>query len=211
MADDRFDLYLTGTLAMGCDRARAVAQLAKLFKRPPEQVEKLLAGKATRIRKHISGEEISRLQLAFDKLGILTDSQPSPTASPQSAAIDQHAAAAPPESLSLSPVGSPVLRENERHRVSTPNIDTSHLSVGSNDQIKAQHRQTHSAPAPDVSHLQLLTPEEEAAQARERQTVQLDIDELCQGLSLAPKGSDMGAPQTTSPPPPPDTSHLRCR
>lgn len=208
MAEDRFDLFLTGQLAMGCDRGRAIAQLAKLFKRPPEQIKKLLVGKPTRVRKAISGEEISRLQLAFDKLGILTESQPAISASPQAAAIERHAAAAPPEALSLSPVGSPVLRENERKTVAPPVVNTSHLSVSSGDPVSTPARAS-APPPPDVSHLQLLQPGT-APGGHSGGPVQIDLDELCGGISLAPAGSQLGVEREERFPPPPDTSHLRC-
>ncbi|MBO6752104.1 MULTISPECIES: hypothetical protein [Spongiibacter] len=183
MADEHYDLFLTGQLAVGADRERAVQQLAALFKRPPEQMAKLLQGRTSRIRKNLDAEQLQRLQRGFDKLGILTESRPSSTTSPQQQAIEQHAEASE-QALSLSPVGSPVLREQERRRIDPVNVDISGLRL---DALGAplQPPSKPAAHSPDTSHLQIAPQDDGTPLSQSRAVPKLDLDELCGHLSLA--------------------------
>lgn len=182
MADEHYDLFLTGHLAVGADRQRAVKQLAALFKRPAEQMDKLLQGRTSRIRKHLSAEQLQRLQQGFDKLGILTDARPSATTSPQQQAIAQHAGAAE-DSLALSPVGSPVLREQERRKVEPVKIDTSSLQLDAPG-VSLQAPARAAPPAPDTSHLHVAPLSDDSPLSPPKTQAQLDLDELCGHLSL---------------------------
>ncbi len=183
MADEHYDLFLTGQLAVGADRERAVKQLAALFKRPPEQMAKLLQGRTSRIRKNLDVEQLQRLQRGFDKLGILTESRPSSITSPQKQAIEQHAEAGE-QALSLSPVGSPVLREQERRRIDPVNVDISGLRL---DALGAplQSPSKPAAHSPDTSHLQIAPQDDGTPLSPSRAAPKLDLDELCGHLSLA--------------------------
>lgn len=183
MADEHYDLFLTGQLAVGADRQRAVEQLAKLFKRPPEQLEKLLQGRSSRIRKNLNIDQLERLQRGFDKLGILTEARPTSTGLGQRGAIEQAAQTAQ-TSLSLSPVGSPVLREQEKQAVPPVDIDTSELRL---DAIgtRLQHQSPAAPPPPDTSHLSVLPQDDGTPLSPASDTPKIDLDELCRHLSLA--------------------------
>ncbi|MGB1456333.1 MAG: hypothetical protein ACPG7I_04230 [Spongiibacter marinus] len=151
MEEQRFDLFLTGHLAVGSDRDRAVQQLAALFKRPPDQIDKLLRGRSSRIRKALNAAEVQRLQAGFDKIGILTEARPCPEGTPQQRAIAENIGDSQ-DTLSLCPTGSPVLRENERRQVNAVSIDTSALSlaqVGSH----LQEPQKAAVKVPNTDHL----------------------------------------------------------
>jgi hypothetical protein len=73
MTDARFDLILTGNVVPGVSRDVAITKLAALFKRPIEQVDKLLTGKARRIRKDLDDTELQRYQETFSRIGVITE------------------------------------------------------------------------------------------------------------------------------------------
>ncbi len=206
MADPQFDLFLTGHLAVGSDRDRAVKQLSTLFKRPAEHVDKLLRGRSSRIRKAISSAELERLQRGFDKLGILTESRPSATGSEQRQAVAEHASAAS-EPLTLCPSGSPVLREQERQAFQRANIDTSALSLAATGS-RLQEHQVRSVEAPATDHLSIVELDD-LALGNKAPPPTLDLDELCGALSIAEVGSLLGASSPKPAPAPPSTDHLK--
>ena len=154
MEEQRFDLFLTGHLAVGSDRDRAVQQLAALFKRPPDQIDKLLRGRSSRIRKALNAAEVQRLQAGFDKIGILTEARPCPEGTPQQRAIAENIGDSQ-DTLSLCPTGSPVLRENERRQVDAISIDTSALSLAQGGSRLQEPRET-AVKAPNTDHLHIL-------------------------------------------------------
>ena len=154
MDEQRFDLFLTGHLAVGSDRDRALKQLAALFKRSEEQVDKLLRGRSSRIRKGLSPTEIQRLQTGFDKIGILTESRPCPEGNAQQRAVTENIGNSQ-DALSLCPAGSPVLRENERKHITAASIDTSSLSLAQLGSRLQDAKEQHVI-APNTDHLQIV-------------------------------------------------------
>lgn len=184
MDEQRFDLFLTGHLAVGSDRERARQQLAKLFKRSEQEIDKLLRGRSSRIRKSLTAGDIERLQRGFDKLGILTDARPCPAGTPQQQAIAQSAGQAQ-QSLSLCPTGSPVLRPHERQPLASANIDTSGLSLSQlGSPLEPLQRPT---PAPpNTDHLQIID-HGDGPLSGATAPPQLDLDALSAKLSLAPQ------------------------
>ncbi|WP_339676705.1 hypothetical protein [uncultured Zhongshania sp.] len=146
MTEAQFDLLMTGDTAPGVDRNIAVSKLATLFKRPVEQVDKLLCGKPSRVRKNLNQAELERYQNAFESIGVITKA----VASAQAADVPQIDKT--PATLNLCPNGTPVLSEDERYRPAVAAPDTDHLSVAdsgenlsSNDSIPV--------PAPDTDHI----------------------------------------------------------
>ncbi len=144
MSNDYYDLFLTGHLAQGYSRERALQHLAKLFKREPSQLEGLIRGRPNRIKKKLATEELAKFQAVFDRIGLITEAIPSQDEnSPEKAAatsthnpaesqsqnIAHYAAAAPAGTLALEPVGSPVLKENERRQKTEREVDTSGMSL----------------------------------------------------------------------------------
>lgn len=208
MTDARYDLYLSGELALGCDREAALRQLSSLFKRPPEQVQKLLAGKATRIRKALSEDDLNRYQQGFNKLGILTEarlSEPEKTQDRTAAAIAEHAAAASTEQLALTPVGTPVLRQQERPSQAKANIDVPDLSLSIMGSQLSEAKPT-SAITPDTSHLSVA--EVGADLGEHPPSVECDLDAMTASLSVAEAGAPLREPKAPAPVSAPDTSHL---
>lgn len=204
MTEARYDLYLSGELALGCDRETAVRQLASLFKRPPEQVAQLLAGKPTRVRKGLTEEALNRYQQGFDKLGVLTEARLCQQEAGSASHIAHHAAASS-EPLSLTPVGTPVLREHERPRPTAVEVDVSALSLsGVGSQLSESKPIT--AQAPDTSHLSVA--EVGADLGADRDTAQPDVDALAPAFTVAEPGTPLHDPQPAEPISAPDTRHL---
>lgn len=155
MTDTRFDLILTGNVVPGVSRDVAINKLAALFKRPVEQVDKLLAGKSSRIRKDLDQTELQRYQQAFSRIGVITEVVPS--AAERQA--DNPTAAVAKEStllstLSLCPNGTPVLSDHERHHPPIYVPDAEHFSIAATGEMLTQNEAI-PLPAPDTDHISL--------------------------------------------------------
>jgi hypothetical protein len=156
MTDTRFDLILTGNVVPGVSRDVAITKLAALFKRPVEQVDKLLNGKARRIRKDLDHSELQRYQETFSRIGVITkvlaaaikpqgDQNSTETAAKQS----------PPSStLSLCPNGTLVLSDDERNYPPICAPNTGDFSVTTAAEKPTQHK-TIPLPAPDADYISL--------------------------------------------------------
>ena len=151
MTDSRFDLILTGNIAPGVSREAAINKLAALFKRPAEQVDKLLNGKPSRIRKDLNQAELQRYQQAFNNIGVITKvmaATPTPVQTAESKIL-------PSSNLSLCPNGTPVLTADEREHPPLSAPDTDHLSIADIGQTLAESDSIPPVPAPDTTHLSL--------------------------------------------------------
>lgn len=156
MTDTRFDLILTGNVAPGVSRDVAINKLATLFKRPVEQVDKLLTGKPSRVRKDLDHTELKRYQDAFSRIGVITEVVPTVTephavqGSPEAAAKQS----SPTSTLSLCPNGTPVLSDDERYYPPIAAPDTGDLSVAAAGETLTQNEAI-PLPAPDTDHISL--------------------------------------------------------
>jgi hypothetical protein len=207
MTAPRFDLYLTGELAPNQPRDLALQQLAALFKRPVDQVEKLLGGKANRIRKDLDSQQVQRYQQVFEKMGVISISKPSAdtetTAKP-------NPVAASAQDLGLSPSGTPVLREDERQKGSVPAPNTDHLSLAHSDEDLGTSNEAPPLPTPDTDHLSLGAAGENLVQSKPPEP-EIDIDELTADLSLRDVGTPVLDPKPEDHHKTPDTSHLHLK
>ncbi|MBD2858178.1 hypothetical protein IB286_04090 [Spongiibacter sp. KMU-158] len=207
MNNESFDLFITGQLAAGYARETALQQLAKLFKRPVAEVEKLLNGRPTRIRKNLSPDELNKFQTAFDRIGVITEAIPcldevtaivasskpisapkEPENTPQNA-IAEHAAQAPLAALSLEPIGSPVLRENERRGVTHREVDTSALSLAQAGSI-LETPKTIDRPAPATDHLSLSAAGADMQDNYDDRSA-VNVERFSGSFSIADKGAKM--------------------
>ncbi|HUH37458.1 MAG TPA: hypothetical protein VL027_05885 [Spongiibacteraceae bacterium] len=230
--DVRFDLYFTGQLADGVDRATAQTNLARLFRSTPEKMAGLFNGRPQRLKQGLSREEAQKYKVALTRAGLVVAFK-----SLAAAAADTPAEARPmPASAadwSLAPPGSDLLHADERPRSKPMEVDISGLSLSS--PFLAPEPSARPAPAvPDTSRLSVaalgadLTDRPAAPPVSVPDTSALtlapagsDLEPLkteatpvspdISGLSLAPAGSAVmpeGARRPT-PPPAPDTSHLQ--
>lgn len=66
---ETFDLIFTGELVPGHDRAEVRANLAALFRIPPEQVDKLFSNAPVALKKNVDSEAANRYRVAVKKAG----------------------------------------------------------------------------------------------------------------------------------------------
>ncbi|MEX1669944.1 hypothetical protein AB4876_13570 [Zhongshania guokunii] len=213
MTTPHFDLIMTGELAPGHSRDAALTQLSALFKRPVDQIEKLLNGRPNRIRKDLSEADLQRYQALFAKIGVITLAQASSaaprgeTATPPVAEPTPQSATPTTSSLSMSPPGTPVLREEERHFIATAAPDTDHLSLAASGVILADADERPPVPEPNTDDFSLAQAGDDLLPPSLAQ-IEVDLDALTADLSLC----DIGTPVLDEKPaanhPTPDTSHL---
>lgn len=209
MTAPRFDLYLTGELAPGQARDLALQQLATLFKRPVDQVEKLLSGKANRIRKDLDLSQVQRYQQVFVKMGVIAISKPS-TAPVPTPATSPSEVAATGQSLNLSPSGTPVLRDDERQIVNASAPDTDHLSLAQSGENLGNQNDTPPLPTPNTEHISLGSAGDNLIESKPPEP-EVDIEALTADLSLCEAGTPVLTPKTETNHPVPDTSHLKLK
>ena len=203
---EMYDLYLTGQLADGFDKAQTLQRLATMFKRPVERVEPLLMGKPHRIKRDVTEAELVRFQQVLDRIGVLYQSKPTRHVEATRTASDLPGATA--SALALSPSGTPVLTEAERRQPPTPEIDTSAIGLTATGTPMSDPAIPVPLYAPSLDHLSLATAGENLGNER-LPLPEIDVDDLTKGMSLAPSGSRMSEPDERPPPPSPDVSHLK--
>ncbi|CAA0087492.1 Uncharacterised protein [Zhongshania aliphaticivorans] len=158
MTDTQFDLFMTGDIAADTVRDVAINKLAILFKRPVDQVEKLINGKPSRVRKGLNSVELQRYQQAFKKIGVVTKAVPAGSTfqysdQPQTDTATDRAATSS-STLSLCPSGTAVLNEDERQHPPIAAPETAHLSLASQGDNLSENPDIPIA-APDTDHIDL--------------------------------------------------------
>lgn len=205
MTDTRFDLILTGNVAPGVSRDVAINKLAALFKRSSEQVDKLLSGKPSRIRKNLDHTELQRYQEAFSRIGVITDVVP--TATELQAAQNSTEATAkqssPSSTLSLCPNGTPVLSDDERYYPPVSPPDTGSFSVAAAGETLTQNEAI-PLPAPDTDHISLAPAGETIMPPSESKIVVAPSS----NLSLCGAGTPLLDPKPKTTYRVPNTEHL---
>ncbi|MEX1665608.1 hypothetical protein [Zhongshania arctica] len=205
MTDTRFDLILTGNVAPGVSRDVAINKLATLFKRPAEQVAKLLTGKPSRVRKDLDHTELKRYQEAFSRIGVITEVVPTATEphadqeSPEAAAKQS----SPSSTLSLCPNGTPVLSDDERYYPPIAAPDTGGLSVAAAGETLTQNEAI-PLPAPDTDHISLAPAGETIMPPSESKIVVAPSS----NLSLCGAGTPLLDPKPKTTYRVPNTEHL---
>jgi len=213
MTTPHFDLIMTGELAPSHNRDAALAQLSALFKRPVDQIEKLLNGRPNRIRKNLSEAELQRYQALFAKIGVITLAQPSSAAiaeetpTPPATQPAPQSAAPTPASLSMSPAGTPVLREDERHFIATAAPDTDHLSLAASGTNLGDAEDRPPVAEPNTDELSLAPVGDDMLPLSTAQ-IEVDLEALTADLSLCEIGTPVLDEKPAANHPAPDTSHL---
>lgn len=201
MTVQRFDLFLTGELAPDQARDTALQQLATLFKRPVDQVAKLLNGKPNRVRKDLDAEQIQRYQQVFAKIGVIAVAKPIM----DDATVNNTPATN--QNLRLSPEGTPVLHEDERYVVNAKAPDTKHLSLAPCGETLAELNEAPPLPSPDIEHIS-LDPTGTNLGAIRPPEIELDLNALTADLSLSAAGTPLLSEKPQAQYAVPDTSHL---
>ena len=113
MSQAQYRVILTGTLASGADPAQAEANLAQLFKLPPDRAEALVNEAPVVIKKGLDEATARKYQAALQKAGWLSEvrlweaaeSTDTPPAAPPAPEAPRAAGPAPLEA-SIAPPGS---------------------------------------------------------------------------------------------------------
>lgn len=203
MDNQRFDLYMTGQLAAGGNRDTVTQQLAKLFKVTPEQIAGKLQGKPSRIRKNLPADELERYRAVFDKLGVLTETKACKE-SPE-----QNTKTAADSELSLSPQGTPVLRDDEHSSIPVVEPDTSAFSLAEPGASLDTNPRPAAVLEPNTDHLS-VSELGEGRLSEEPLVPEVDVDALAGKLEAIAITEPLSPPKK-SPPPPPNTDHIQLK
>ena len=130
----------------------------------------------------------------------------------------------------MMPVGSDVLREDERDEAIDPQIDTSHLSVQGAVFTVLEPEPEPDVATPNVDHITVAEPGADIGVPQEESVVEIEVDfDLAEvgaipreledepvpavdvdriDFAVADPGADLDTSPKEPPPPAPDTSHL---
>ncbi len=157
-----FDVYFLGETLAGTDPATVRAGVAKLFKAPPDKVERLFSGDAVRVKQGVDAETASRYRAAFREVGALVQIVPegsqaphptTPTGAgqPTTAGI---AAGSIDNGMSLAEPGATI---DDTPQPPPANIDTGALEAlpANSGTLEDCQVEKTPRPIPDISHLRL--------------------------------------------------------
>ncbi len=174
MSNQQFDVFFRGDIAPGQAVSEVKERLAGLFKLEAAQVEQLFSGRPTAIRRNLDEAGAKKYEQALLKIGALAELRPvvvevEGAPAPQAAtatSIESPAAPVNPSaplaeaSISLAPVGSDVLRPDERSSVEAVVVDVSALALepGGGELLHEDEKHSVEATQVDTSHLEVLPP-----------------------------------------------------
>ncbi|RLA40870.1 MAG: hypothetical protein DRQ64_03645 [Gammaproteobacteria bacterium] len=165
VSNQKFDVFFRGDIAPGQAIGEVKERLAGLFKLEAAQVEQLFSGRPTAIRRNLDEAGAKKYEQALLKIGALAELRPvavEGAPAPQAAtATPVESPAAPVEtSISLAPVGSDVLRPDERSNVEAVEVDVSALALepGGGELLHEDEKKSVEATQVDTSHLEVLPP-----------------------------------------------------
>ncbi len=213
---DAYRLVFSGEVIEGQHPAVVRKRLAAVLKLADDKMDVLFSGKAVVVKKAADESTAARYQQAFQKAGARLrvlpaegdEAMPAPAAAPQSPAAETSAqtsdAAAPAsadsDGLSVLPVGTPVLEEDERAQVAAVDIDTSHISVqGTVFDTGDGLDEADAVEAPNVDHLTIAELGTELGFAERMEVVVAEVDA---NFDLAALGALMAEPGEAAEPPP---------
>jgi hypothetical protein len=231
MADDHFQVVLTGTVAEGFEPAQVKANVAALFKVGLDKVDKLFSGRPLAIKKGLDEATAKKYQLALQRAGAVclvqdTAPQPAPDVLPsRSPQLDSVSAAGNEDRIpsidsglhkSMVKPAPPSLGELESAQLDAPGtllvearvtppaqVDTSALSMDEVGVILAE-----AEPVPelqlDLSGLSMDEPGALLGEEKDEPTLQVNLD----GLSMDEPGAVLVEKQET-PEPKIDISKLK--
>jgi len=189
MSDQQFDVFFRGDIVAGQSVGDVKERLAGLFKLEAAKVEQLFSGRPAAIRRNLDEAGARKYEQALLKIGAIAELRPVKADAPPAEAVtlapvakpnpflepaEQAPAATTPAPLSesaeqptadggdmsLAPVGSDVLRPDERSNVAATEIDVSALALepGGGEILHADEKQSVEATQVDTSHLEVLPP-----------------------------------------------------
>jgi len=137
MSQPTYSLIFRGDLVAGFTAGDVKANLARLFKRSPQAVEKLFSGRPLILRKGLSRTQAEQFQATLAKVGAqvtvrdesgaeIAKSRPVPKSQ-----ATEHQEKAQPEApdWTLAPMEGHLLKDHERKQVSAVQVSTEHISL----------------------------------------------------------------------------------
>lgn len=189
MDDQRYDIYFTGKLIDGVPEAQAQQNLASLFKTSVDKVARLFNGKPQLLKRGMDKSASVKYKAAFESAGLVVAFKklPAAAAAPEEPTPAKQASA-PQADMTLAPVGSDVLRDDERREIAEVDIDTSNIKLVSAF-MEPEPEEKPAIAAPDTSHLSVaeLGADILAEKPPQATLPELDID----AITLAEVGSDL--------------------
>jgi hypothetical protein len=221
-----FDIVFRGDILPGQNVVQVKQRLALLFKTDEAKINALFSGAATPLKRNLDKGTADKYAEVLRKVGAdvqvtvagkvtakkAPKRQPQPTSlSEQPASIVKQKTLQDASSkFTLAPVGSDVLKPEERSHLEPVAVDTSQLSLRDSgaELLDASEKALVDAVQIDVSSLMLDEVGADLLSDNEkRHFEELTLD--LAGIDLAPAGSDMGAIKKPAPPAPPDTSAIK--
>jgi len=232
--DDAYRLVFRGEVLDGQHPAVVKKRLMAALKLSDAQADKLFAGSAVVLKQQADGKTAARLQGVFKQAGARLRVTPVPgNDAPHQDAADPpapHSAAQADvrPAMQVLPVGSDVLRSDERPQRTGVSVDVSHLGIVTGDPQPLAH-----APVPvsvRVPEFSVADVGADLADHAERPTIDIDVhfevaevgadiptipvdrtpivDIEAINFDVAEVAADIGARQREAAPAAPDTSHL---
>lgn len=204
--DDRYRMIFRGEVLEGQHPAVVRKRLGQEFAFTEAQLEALFSGRAVVVKRDLDKAAAARYQASFRKVGarLLAAPEVGPEAGGTAAAPPAQAGApqagAPP-ALDLLPLGSDLLRADERTPTAALELDLSAFEVSEPGVFVSLP--VPEADAPDVSHLSLAEP---GARLTEPEIVAAPAVHV-PSFEIAAAGTDL-APRRADPAPPLDLSAL---
>jgi hypothetical protein len=189
-----YDVCFAGQLLDGQELQSVRNKIQKLFKANPETLEKLFSGQTQVLKRGCDRDTALKYKKAMEAAGakpmiraceITADPEP---AEPAVAAEDSNVQNSPPDeqNFDLAPVGTDVLRPEERKVPAHTDVDVSHLNLAAAGTTLGQPDQaTHNSP--DTSHLSMGEVGEDIPNLPDTRTA---IAPNTNDISLAPEGGD---------------------
>lgn len=220
MTDVKYDIYFRGEILPGQDEGQVKQKVAALFKADETKLAQLFSGKVNVVKKAADKTTAAKYQQAFKNAGakvVITAAKPAQSSTP--APVKQVKSASDQDSKQpkaaqhtaegdwgILPVGSDLLKPEERNDVPDANIDTSQIkmvSPFSEPEVELRPE----PPAPDTSHISVAEVGEDMNPDRPAPVADLELD--LSDISVADVGSQLKDEEKKPEVKAPDTSHIK--
>lgn len=208
MTEMLFDLFITGKLVIGVSPEIAQNDFARLFKTTPDKVSRYFSGEPQLFKRGIDKTAALRYKEALHKAGVLVSfmahkaeaarssdkNKPLSERPSDNNSVDRQGATSNTEeyggkqTFTLAPVGSDILRREERHEFVPVDIDTRAIKVASVF-VDIEPEEKSAPPPPDTTHLTLASTGEDLLLDKPESAAPLTLD--LTSMTLAPPGSNL--------------------
>jgi hypothetical protein len=214
MTEMLFDLFITGKLVNGLSPDIAQNNFARLFKTTPEKVSRYFSGEPQLFKRGIDKAAALRYKEALHTAGVLVSfmahkpdaatsndknkptTEYSPSSSDTSSGNRQNQHDGNPkteenrdkDAFTLAPVGSDVLRREERREFVPADIDTSSIKVVPAF-VDIEPEEKNAPLPPDTTHLTIAAAGEDLLLEKPEPTLPLPLD--LASITLAPPGTPL--------------------